>query len=296
MPRHTASRFAPAAIATLMLVFGWTEGAVAAKEGAAFGVNNFSGSGECGSADLRWSDEFIDGLLDALDDHGWDSTERWMNSAVDGRDWTDSSLEVWGADENDPYAVDHADVGMISSHGAHVHSSAGYYSYFVMGDDNTSEDCRPNSTDQMLFGNTSAGDLEVLILAACQTAHHDVWTDGGYFHVRERDGSLSTWLGFHGDSYDSRSDANRMEDYAQTSFYNGLGDNWIDEMYRNPIGWNNTQCPTAVVFCEDGRDCDRQFDYGGFDDRFKVALSDVKRISTYYYISGCNPSNGGTLP
>lgn len=289
-----SARLGIAVFTALAVVSAWTAPALAAKEGAAFGVNNYGGTGRCSGNDLSWSDEFIDGLLDALDDHSWDATERWMDTAVDGRDWGDPSLVTWGADETDPYGVDHADIGMISTHGGHTHNSSGYYSYFVMGDNE--EDCTPETTNDMLFGNTSSGDLEVMILAACQTAHYDVWKDGGYFHVRDRDGSLSTWLGFHGNSYDSHSDANRMEDFAQTSFYNGLGDNWLDEMYRNPIGWNNTQCPTAVIFCENSSDCDRQYNYGGFDDRFKVALSDTKSTSKYYYLSGCNPSGGATLP
>ncbi len=262
------------------------------QELAVFGINEFDS--ECGGGDLNYSDEFVDKVRDQFEDRGW-WTFRRFNAGVDGRDWADSSKSTWGNDASSE-GVDHADVGLLSTHGGSDSDS----SWYVMGDDHSGPDdtgtseCSPDTQFDIIFGNGS-GDLEVVILAACQTAQKGVWDNTGYFHARDRYGKLNTWLGFHGNSYDSNADSNRIKKFAKNSFFNGLGDNWLDEMYWDPSGSNNTQCPTAIIFCENTSDCDRQFDYGGFDDRFKVTNSDVKSWSTYYYLKNCNPASGSKL-
>ncbi len=270
-----------------------------AAEVVAFGIDQFgTAANQCGSAttsDLSYSVAFAEVFADAFRDEGWSSVEEWHDAAVDGRDWIDVGKDPGdGADAVDPFGADHADVALLSSHGSHKHSADGYYSNFTMGDDD--EECYASTRDDILFGDAaSGGDLEVAILATCTSAHYDVWLDSGYFDVRTSNGKLSTWLGFHGLSYDSSTDRNRLEDYAQDSFFNGLGDNWLDEMHRNPWGADNTQCPTAVIFCEFTSDCDSQFTWGGFDDRFKVTASDSKFRSRFYYLDGCDPAGGPEL-
>jgi len=266
----------------------------AAKEVAAFGVDNFENSGTCDSSDLDHSWRFADYFVDAFEDHNWDQGAKWMNKGVDPADWVDDTKKSYGNDDNDPYGVDFADVGLISTHGAHNHTSN--YSYFVMGEAHEGQNCRPRTTDHMRFG-VSGGDLEVLILAACQTAQYDVWNNSGYFHVRRNAGTFTTWLGFHGNSYDSKTDARGVRDYVNTSFSNGLGDNWLDEMYRYRVA-NHSQCPTAIIFCDVDQksDCTTQYDWGGFNDRFKVSSNDDKNNARIFYLSGCNPSSGWSLP
>jgi hypothetical protein len=286
--------------ATWLLLAPATAGA---QEMAAFGINLFGlGSNECGSVDpddgsvtpdLNFCDDWADIMEDGFDAEGWDQTENRTNAFVDGRDWTDSALETWGADDDDPNGSDFAEVAMLCGHGG---SNAHVNSFFLMGDDDTGEDCTPETDDNIRIGDTSGGDLEVAILGTCESAQWSVWHDTGYFDTNLVDGSFDTWLGFHGVSYDSSNDTDRFEDYVTDSFANGLGDNFIDELHRNPIGGDNEQCPAAVIFCEFESDCDTQFDFGGFDDRHKVASTDSKLLSKIYFVGNCDPADGIAMP
>lgn len=279
-----------------------------AQEMVAHGVNQFGlGANECGSqdpddgsvtADLSYCDDWADVMEDAFDAEGWNQTENRTNAAVDPRDWSDLDKISWGADEADPTGSDFAEVAMLCSHGGSTVDNANsiWKSFFLMGDDDSPESCTPNTEDHMLFGDVNGGDAEIAILGTCESAQWGVWNNTGYFDVRERDGSFNTWLGFHGVSYDSNKDTNRFEDFVTDSFANGLGDNFLDELHRNPVGADNEQCPVAIVFCELEADCDTQFEWGGFDDRHKVASTDRKSISKIFYIDGCDPSDGIALP
>jgi hypothetical protein len=300
---HPSRRWAGlAAAAALGLWLGGARPASAQDEAVGFGVDEFT-SGDCdwvGATDLNHSAEWADLVDDIFADEGFGQTTKWIDGGVDGRDFTDVSKEIdFGDDDDDDNGADHADVALLVTHGGHVHDAGGYYSEFLMGDEGEGDDwlsCVPNTREHFLLGNGGADDAEIAILAACQSAHYDVWTDGGYFDVRLRDGTFNTWLGFHGNSYDGSEDRNHFENYLEDSFSNGVGDNWLDELYRNPWGSDNEQCPTAVIFCETENDCITQFYFGGFQDRFKVGTSDTKSLSKIFYFGGCNPGAGPTLP
>lgn len=250
-----------------------------------------------GPSDLAYCDDWVDIMEDAFDDEGWNQTENRTNAEVDGRDWSDDSKVSYGDDDVDPFGTDFAEVTMLCSHGGSTtNASDGYRSFFTMGDDDAGEACKPATDWHMLFGDNSGGDAEVVIIGTCESAQWAVWNNTGYFHLRERDGSFNTWLGFHGISYDSSTDTNRFEDYVVDSFHNGLGDNFLDEMHRNPWGADNEQCPVAVIFCETTNDCDTQYEWGGFEDRHKVASSDLKSTSRIFYIEGCDPADGIAMP
>jgi hypothetical protein len=287
-----------AAYGAVAIVLGGSRGASGETEAVAFGVVDFeifsNGCVFTEAGNLDHSDEWADLVRDVFADEGYGQTQRWLDASVDGRDWTDAGKKPsLGDDEDDAEGADFADVALLNTHGGHIHEAAGYYSYFTMGD--AGSGCSPNTRDDIRLGN-DGGDLEIAILAACQSGQYDVWTDGGYFDVRASDGTFNTWLAFHGNSFDGSTDVDRFEDYLEDSFENGLGDNWLDELYRNPVGADNEQCPIAIVFCEDESDCDSQFDWGGFKDRFKVAIADTKSISKYFYLGGCDPGAGPHLP
>lgn len=305
---HRVRRATALGAAVLGLWLGHTEPARSEDEAVGFGADEFTSSA-CewvDAVDLNHSAEWAETLRDVFAAEGFAQATQWIDGGLDGRDWTDPSqatdeYDQFGGDDDDNHGADHADVALLVTHGGHEHDyPGGYYSEFLMGDDGEGADnylsCVPNTRDHFLLGNGGSHDLEIAIIASCQGAHHDVWEDGGYFQVRQRDGSFNTWLGFHGNSHDSSSDANRFEDYLEDSFSNGLGDNWLDELYHNPWGPDDEQCPTAIVFCEDERDCDTQFDWGGFEDRFKVGTSDSKTLSKIFYLGGCDPGAGPALP
>ncbi len=282
------------AVSALGLASLLSAGAAQAEaEMAAFGIDDFSSSNACmpgkTSKDLSWSVAFAEVFYDVFNewkgDGDWDQVSLKRDAVVDDEDWTDISKKSWGNDSHDNRGADHADVALISSHGSHHASSGTYYSSVKMGD-GTNHTCSVRSDNHMLFGD----DLEIVILAACRTGQYAVWNNGGYWDAQSS--GFKTWLGFHGVSYDSRRDRNHLEDFAEASYSNGLGDNWMDEMHRNIIGSDNDQCPTAIIWAESESKADRQFDYGGFADRNKTGDPDH---SYYYYISGCDPSSGNAI-
>jgi hypothetical protein len=305
-PMHRIHRKTALAAAVLALCLG-DPGAVRAEEEAVgFGIDEFSsGSNYCGglvvASDLNHSAEWVDHLDDIFAAEGWAQTTPWVDGGVDGRDWSDVLEETtYGFDDDDNSGADHADIALLVTHGGHTHGAGGNYSYFMMGDNATGADpdesCFPDTRDHFRLGNDGDNDAEVAIMVSCQSAHHDVWTDHGYDGVMNSDGGFSTWLGFHGNSYDGTTDRNRFEDYLNDSFSNGLADNWIDELYRNPIGGDNSQCPTAVIFCGTVDNCNDQHTWGGFEDRFEVGSTEIKTLSKYFYLGGCDPGAGPALP
>lgn len=290
----------------LLVAIGGIQAVRATDEAIAFGIDDFSGWNACigdPDFDLSHSIDMAEAFDDAFDDWEaegrWDISQIYRDTAVDDRDWVDGDFaaEPWGADDDEMYGADHADVAMISTHGSSSSSGSTPYSEIEMGDDDN-ETCTP-TTNQMKFGDGGSGnDMEIAIIAACQSAQLPVYEGHGYDTL---DGeSLNTWLGFHGDSLDSSSDVNHFEDFVKDSRVNGLGDNWVDEMYRNNVwignvvtGWEiRDECPAAVIFAESEAKCDLVHDYGGFSDRDKEG---THTLVCYYALDGCNPASGAAL-
>ncbi|MFN3197632.1 MAG: hypothetical protein ACE366_04280 [Bradymonadia bacterium] len=292
LSRTTLTTLAAGALAACVLTAGT---ASAENEAVSYGIDEFSS--QCGSSDLSRSITFAENFDEVFDN--WISEGKWGQSSlktdanVDDYDWTDASKQGWGDDNDDNRGADHADVAFISTHG--VSPTGGAYTSIKMGDATTSGEggndvCSVRTDNHMHFG-SDGGDLEIVILAACETGQYKVWDNGNYDGSRHRDGRLRTWLGFHGISYDTL--AGRITDYAESSYYNGLGDNWIDEMYRNRWGSDNDECPTSIIYGESTSEMNSQHDYGGFNDRNKSGT--VKNKRKIFYIDGCDPKSAPEL-
>lgn len=277
--------------------------ALANNEATIFAVGNFDGAGECTGDDLPLMDDEAATIRSRFDgwisDGTWDSVHKYLNQGLDKIDLSDSTKLTGGDDTADPEGIDHADVGFVLTHGAAQWSAGRYYSRWVMGSNtyNTGSwtDCRVFTDTDVSWGNGGSNDLDVFITRACQSAQYEVWNAGvgAYFNVRTASGSLSTYLGFHGDAYSSTANINRMDDYVRLSRLDGIGENWLDELYDPDSGANDDQCPSAIVFGSTGTARDHMYTWGGFGDREDTG---TKSTATYYYIKGCDPLNGQTLP
>lgn len=274
------------AVLAAVLAAGTAE---AAREGTLYYVNDFDGADACGGSDLSWGDDTVGYLEDKLDDWGFDSVYYHGNRWLDFEDVSDADENVNGEDEVSSRGIDSADIGMMYSHGG-KNCSGSHYSSVKMGD-NDGASCT------LLYSSSAAGndswwgdtDLNAMIIDTCSSAQWCVWNNSAYFHA---DGNFATFLGFHGLSYDSRKHTNNFEDFVDNSRYNGLGDNWVDELTRRPIGSNNDECAVAIIFEDSSSDADFTFDYMGFDD-WKTPGSHT--TSYYYYINGCDPDGGNAL-
>lgn len=281
----------PLAAAFLALVASETLADAAGNEATIYYVNDHSSAAACGGDSFSWGDDTAWYLSDKLNAWSWDRVYLHGNLWVDFKDFADRSIDRAGADGDDPDGIDSADLGFIYTHGTSGGCSAGNaYSRLNMGDDAFTCNVKygkKSSRNDVEWGNT---DLNIMILDACRTLQKCVFDNGGYF-VAEKD--LAALLGFHGISYDSASHTNHFENFVDDSRWNGLGDNWVDDMTYQWIGWDNDECGTAVVFGSDSSDGDRIFQWGGLQD-WKVISSHLR--SWFYYISGCNPGSGDKLP
>jgi hypothetical protein len=265
-----------------------------AQEYGGYGVEEFDSvccnAGECG--DLWWTIDNVQAVGSVTS--GWASSGLWgttsimTNLVVDGRDFTDATKQSFGADAGSGGA-DTYDVAIISTHGTSNSSS----SFVVVGDNNASETCRPNTSAHMLWGTSvGSGDLEVLVLDACQTTQRTVWQANNYVSMRSTNDTFSTLLGFHGNSFDTNWGVGHMSAWASNSRLNGIGDNWLSERTEFWPWSNDDQCATGVVWASSGSVADSMFFNGGFGDRKNTS---PKTTSSFYKISGCDPNPGAAL-
>jgi hypothetical protein len=265
--------------------------ASALKEATLYYVNTHSSSsGGCSGSNFSWGDDTVDYLADKLDGWGWDRVYEHSNQWLDFRDVADVDEDSGGNDSADPAGVDSADLGMVYSHGGVSGCDEdAAYSYMKMGDAAT--ECKVrygalSSQNDVWWGDT---DLNIMIIDTCKSLQKCAFDDQAYFVASNNMGAL---LGFHGISYDSRNHTNNFEDFVDDSRYNGLGDNWVDEMTYRWIGWNNDECGTAVTFGATESDCDFVYQWGGLEDWKSISSHAHAR---FYYIEGCNPDGGNKL-
>lgn len=232
----------------------------------------------------------------------YDRKKHWTNTAVDGRDFSETAWVPWGADSTDPGGTDWADVIFYSGHGTRVCSAfAGWWSEIAMGDDNSppsgTEDCkphtafRPGSTNGhvRLGGDTPNEDANAYVLFACQSAHKCVWENGGYSPMDR--GQFNIMNGFHGIVWEASGYQDDLEDYAKDAKWNDIGDAWLDEMYRYRLAGKNN-CPVSILWGANESEIDEFYDDAGWFDFHDVGAHST---SGFYFLDGCNPKDGEKL-
>ena len=262
-----------------------------------YGIANFGGTGQCGSSDMTHAEHtdtasvFAEVFQDLRNAGKWDQVLTRNNTLARGSYFTDSSkaascncstgdnLEDWGADT--------AAVMFVHTHAGHSASAGSYYSSFSMG--NSAYDCAVRTDQNMLWNS----ELEIAVVKACQSGDYDVWANGGYRAQFSTTASrLSVWNAFHGNSSCGWTTSWWVEDFAEDSIYDGVGENWIDEAYDD--NWfTGDDCPTSIVMGSSSAARDSMYAYGGWLDRKDTGS---KLGSSMYYISGCAPDQGRVLP
>jgi hypothetical protein len=257
-----------------------------------YGIAEFAGAGECGSdPDLthtvhtKTAERFSDHFDDLEADGDWDDVVTRNNQSADGINWIDASKDAAGDDSELGWGADDADVVFIHTHG---YRDANTRSGLLMGDNDF--ECWVETDFDMFFDD----DLDIAIIKACQSGNRDVWLGGGYRQqFTEPASTFTVWNAFHGDSSCGSHVKGYVEDYAEDSDWNGVGENWIDEAYDSDWGANNDDCPVSIVMGSNSDDREHMYEYGGWLD---IEDTGDKTGSTIFYISGCDPSDGATLP
>ena len=82
-----------------------------------------------------------------------------------------------------------------------------------------------------------------------------------------------------------------LDDYVQSSKWDGVGENWLDEAYDWGLIYDD--CPVSIVFGSTKAARVSMYANGGWKDR---KATGSKTGSTIFYVRGCNPDNGIKLP
>lgn len=258
-----------------------------------YGIAEYGGAGECSakshSVHEETAEEFAEHFDDLRADGQWDDVERNNNGSARGSYWTDASkagsCACTADDGNDNQGADDADVAFIHTHGGHTE---GVSSGLKMG--NSDYDCWVQTDENMFFDE----DLDFAIVKACQSGNYDVWAGGGYRAQMTGSGSaLRLWNAFHGDSSCGNHVKRYVRRYARDSDSNGVGENWIDEAYDDSSAADEDDCPTSIAIGATASERETLYEYGGWRDRKDTG---DKTGSSIFFISGCNPSHGLTLP
>jgi hypothetical protein len=288
MTRAKALITLTACVSTL-LVTSTASAAPPYREATLYYVDDHDGANACGGSDFSWATDTVGYLEDKLDLWGFDETYYHGNTFVDSQDLADVNEDATGWDHAGPHGIDSADIGMVYSHGGYSCAND-HHSYIKMGDANGAE-CNLHYSSAASFNDAWWGDsdLNAMIVDTCSSAQWCVWNNGGYYAVS---GNFAALLGFHGISSDRSSHTNNFENFTDNSRYNGLGDNWVDDLTRRPIGADNDECAVAIIYADNDSDADYIFDYMGLQD-WKTPGSHT--VSYYYYIENCNPDDGQQL-
>lgn len=279
-----------AAFAAFCAVLSSTTAASASDEATLYYVNDFDGANACGGSDLSWGDDTVGYLSSKLQTWNFDSVYYHGNLWLDHQDVTDVTEDSDGWDHNGPHGIDSADIGMMYSHGGYD-CSPDHFSTVKMGDGVNSDECTYHFSDEISGNDAWWGDtdLNALIIDTCFSTQWCVWNNSALYTA---DGNFAALLGFHGISSDRSSHTNNFENFVDDSRYNGLGDNWVDDMTRRPLGSDNDECAVAVIYDDNASDADFIYDFMGLDD---WKTPGTHNASYYYYISGCDPASGKVL-
>ncbi len=234
-------------------------------EGAIYVQGSFDHVEGCGGDPLSWHFSMGNYLYAKFGSWGFDRRIYEYDVEVEFIDLADSSEDPFGADHVSPNGIDTADVGFIYTHGSFRCDPWEHRTRITMGSSWRDNECRldigkDSSSNDVDFGDK---DLNVLILDTCFSLQKCVWDDGQYYVNGSK---LNAILGFHGISYDGQRHYNHFKDYVDSSRYNGVGDNWVDDMTDLLPLANKEECAVAVVFGATSTDRDHIFNNAGLQD------------------------------
>ena len=284
--RKQTTRWTGAALAGALLL----PTAALANETHVYGISSFGGAGQCEadshSVHTKTAQVVADYFTSLKSAGQWTDVRTLNNSSARTDLWTDAAKGA-ALDAKDTQlnaGVDDADVLFVHTHGGH---NATYNrSWLVMG--NNVDWCEAITDVHMRLGN---GKLDIAVVKACQSGNIEIWEQGGYKQLVTSTSGFSIWNAFHGDSSCGNFVKRYLEDYTASSKNDGVGENWIDEAYD--WGVFKDDCPVSIVFGETKALRKSMFEAGGWKDRKNTGS---KTGSSYFYVRGCDPDSGRSLP
>ena len=294
--RQGPGRVRRAVVAAAAGLFVVAAAAQAANEVQVYGIAQFGGSGQCGSSGMthpvhtETASAFLTPFAIMKLFGQWDQTATLNNSNAKSSLFTDSGKAGACACTADDVAtdkgLDESDVIYVHTHGGHSVSPAN--SSISMGKSGTGLVCSARTDLNMRWNS----DLDIAVIKACQSGDYETWSHGGYRQQLTTSSSgFRMWNAFHGDSSCGSHVTDYVGDYAAESFFDGVGENWLDEAFDED--GSDDDCPVSIVMGSSSSNRRNLFENGGWLDR---KATGSKTGSTIFYFLGCHPDNGIQLP
>jgi len=263
----------------------------AAIEAVGFAGSYWGADDPCNQIGLgKWA-EAMEGFEDGMLDNGISSSyvKTWIEREVEAKDFTDPTMQTWGADDTVNTGTDWADIVWFRGHGGYTCSSTnGYYSTFAM--DNDTNTCSISTKNHIRWH--YGGEINVFVSYACHSGQLCVWSHDGYHLPNPNVNSyFAVWNAFHGVGTATTSDGTYYYDYIRSARAEGIGDDFLDMFTKIKSGSDNDICPVSIIF---GIDQDKQehiYTWGGFMDQDDP---DSTANSAYFHLA-CDPAGGNAL-
>lgn len=190
-----------------------------------------------------------------------------------------------------PVGADAFDVSVILTHGSLLPDAVGDPAGNViwMGENVPVREgvncCWPSPTWNIGLGDDRS---KVLITNACHSAQIALWENGELNSLRKHN-IFNTYNAQHGRGRVSEHEANEFGRYFKTTQWEDIGADWVKRITN--LGTIPDVCGVSIIWGASVGELNWQSYHGGFDD-LKATGSGYWG---YYYIGGCDPSDGREL-
>jgi len=200
-------------------------------------------------------------------------------------DLEDVDMRSRGTDASSE-GIDTYDIALIVAYGG-LFSDHARSSIEMMDVDGTDQNCYSDLSADIMWGDT---DLNQVFAVVSQSGNAEVFDSGGYNNLDDPTSAFDLYAGFHGDFTQRSGTDNDMADFTNLSQSSGVGDHWIGEMIRTPLGADNDSCPTVVVYGQDATHNATYFHDAGLDN-YTVSSGSNHDHLTFFFPGGCDLMN-----
>jgi hypothetical protein len=254
---------------------------------------------EAGVGDLLYSDDIATAWQSEIAPWGFSRNVVRTDFSAETEDLIDADVHPLGLGSDNEYddGIDRFDIALVLAVGHATDSSGVDFTNIGFVDTEIGgapwEDisaCYAESSTEMFF-NDLHGILKQAFFFSDQSANHETWDEGGLSALDSA--GFALLAGFHGPKTERSSDQGDMESYVATSRTSGVGTHWISEFFQDPLGSNNDDCPTVVIYASSTSVALNYHQNAGLDDFLSEG---THSMTMYVHPSVCDPPGTWEAP
>lgn len=240
--------------------------------------------------DLLYSDDIAGKWHDEIAPWSFTANTRLNDFAAEMEDIIDDDIdpEAEGTDDQSGDGIDTYDIALVLAHGSAAVCGPSCTDWTIVRfvdtdvavNDGAFEECSAESASEMGLGD---GALNQAFFFSDRSLNYETWDEGG---LDIDAGSFALYAGFHGPKTERASDDNDMASFVSTSRTSGVGEHWISEFVQRPLGSDNDDCPTVIVWGSSSSVAMDYYHNAGLDDYPGVGTHST---SVIVYPTNCNP-------